>query len=73
MKKSIQSPATGTFLGLVEFWLSTRVEICWSSILQYIKCTVKCTNFDTRGVPVIIMDLKMSSSLHVQVYRMFTP
>ena len=36
MKKSIQSPATGTFLGLVEFWLSTRVEICWSSILQYI-------------------------------------
>ena len=66
MKKSIQSPATGTFLGLVEFWLSTRVEICWSSILQYI-------NFDTRGVPVIIMDLKMSSSLHVQVYRMFTP
>lgn len=36
MKKSIQSPATGTLLGLVEFWLSTRVEICWSSILQYI-------------------------------------
>ena len=66
MKKSVQSPATGTFLGLVEFWLSTRVEICWSSILQYI-------NFDIRGVPVIIMDLKMSSSLHVQVYRMFTP
>ena len=64
MKKSIQSPATGTFLGLVEFWLSTRVEICWSSILRYI---------DTHGVPVIIMDFKMSSSFHVQVYRMFTP
>ena len=29
--------------------------------------------FDTHGVPVIIMDFKMSSSFHVQVYRMFTP
>lgn len=60
MKKSIQSPATGTFLGLVEFWLKSAGAAFYGT-------------FDTHGVPVIIMDFKMSSSFHVQVYRMFTP